>query len=84
MTWVLIHTEQKKKLLKAKIAVALHDELGRAPKKEEINDNKTIVLIIDEAQTLRIPLLELLRQIINYETNDMKLLHPLFSRTITH
>jgi hypothetical protein len=30
-------TEQKKKLLKAKIAVALHDELGRVPTKEEIN-----------------------------------------------
>ena len=29
-------TEQKKKLLKAKIAVALHDELGRVPKEEEI------------------------------------------------
>jgi hypothetical protein len=29
-------TEQKKKLLKAKIAVALHDELGRTPKTEEI------------------------------------------------
>ncbi len=29
--------EQKKKLLKAKIAVALHDELGRIPKEEEIN-----------------------------------------------
>ena len=28
--------EQKKKLLKAKIAAALHDELGRVPKKEEI------------------------------------------------
>jgi type II secretory pathway predicted ATPase ExeA len=38
-------------------------------------------LIIDEAQTLRIPLLELLRQIINYETNDMKLLQlVLFSQ----
>ena len=30
-------TEQKKKLLKAKIAVALHDELGRVPKEEEMN-----------------------------------------------
>jgi hypothetical protein len=30
-------TEQKKKLLKAKIAVALHGELGRVPKKEEID-----------------------------------------------
>jgi hypothetical protein len=28
--------EQKRKLLKAKIAVALHDELGRVPKSEEI------------------------------------------------
>jgi hypothetical protein len=30
-------TEQKKKLLRAKIAVALQDELGRIPKEEEIN-----------------------------------------------
>jgi hypothetical protein len=30
-------SEQKKKLLKAKIAVALHDELGRVPKDEEGN-----------------------------------------------
>jgi hypothetical protein len=30
-------TDQKRKLLKAKIAVALHDELGRVPKEEEIN-----------------------------------------------
>jgi hypothetical protein len=28
---------QKKKLLKAKIAVALHDELGWVPKREEID-----------------------------------------------
>jgi hypothetical protein len=28
--------DQKKKLFKAKIAVALHSELGRVPKKEEI------------------------------------------------
>ena len=30
-------TEQKKRLLKAKIAAALQDELGRVPKEEEIN-----------------------------------------------
>ena len=30
-------TEQKKRLLKAKIAVALHNELGRVPKTEEID-----------------------------------------------
>jgi hypothetical protein len=29
--------EQKKKLLKAKIAVALHDDLGRVPIAEEID-----------------------------------------------
>ena len=29
--------DQKKRLLKAKIAVALRDELGRVPKTEEIN-----------------------------------------------
>ena len=29
-------TEQKKRLLKAKIAVALQNELGRVPKEEEI------------------------------------------------
>jgi hypothetical protein len=33
----MVLPEQKKKLLKAKIAVALHDELGRVPKEEEIN-----------------------------------------------
>lgn len=37
-------------------------------------DGRTMVLIIDEAQTLRPPLLELLRQLVNYETNDAKLL----------
>ena len=30
-------TEQKRKLLKAKIAVALQDELGRVPKEHEIH-----------------------------------------------
>ena len=29
--------EQKKRLLKAKIAVALHNELGRVPKEQEID-----------------------------------------------
>jgi hypothetical protein len=28
--------EQKRRLLRAKIAIALHDELGRIPKQEEI------------------------------------------------
>jgi hypothetical protein len=30
-------TEQKNRLLKAKIALALRDELGRVPKEKEIN-----------------------------------------------
>ena len=30
-------TEQKKRLLKAKIAAALQDELGRVPKEDEVN-----------------------------------------------
>jgi hypothetical protein len=34
----MVTTEQKKKLLKAKIAVALHDELGRIPNKEDIDN----------------------------------------------
>jgi hypothetical protein len=29
-------SEQKKRLLKAKVAVALHNELGKVPKEEEI------------------------------------------------
>jgi general secretion pathway protein A len=41
---------------------------------QAMDQGKTVVLIIDEAQTLRFPLLELLRQLINYETNEMKLL----------
>lgn len=41
---------------------------------EALKRRKTIVLMIDEAQTLRLPLIELLRQLINYETNEEKLL----------
>src|SRR5947207_8102780 len=39
-----------------------------------LNDGKTLALIIDEAQTLRPTLLELLRQLMNYESNDQKFL----------
>jgi hypothetical protein len=41
--------EQKKKLLKAKIAVALHDELGRIPKKEEIEQVFLFVRVLYKA-----------------------------------
>src|SRR5207248_533152 len=39
-----------------------------------MEEQKTIVLIIDEAQTMGFPQLELLRQLINVETNEAKLL----------
>jgi hypothetical protein len=42
-------TEQKKKLLKAKIAVALHDELGRVPKKEEVEQTFLIARVLYKA-----------------------------------
>ena len=38
------------------------------------NPGSPIVLIVDEAQALRFPLIELLRQLMNYETNEAKLL----------
>lgn len=41
---------------------------------QSINHGKTLVLIIDEAQTLKAPLLELLRQLMNFESNDEKFL----------
>lgn len=39
-----------------------------------LKQGKTPVLILDEAQTLKPPLLELLRQLMNYESNDQKFL----------
>src|SRR5947209_10590011 len=41
---------------------------------QAITHQKTLVLLIDEAQTLKPPLLELLRQLMNYESNDQKFL----------
>lgn len=41
---------------------------------QAVEQDKTVVLIIDEAQTLTPSLIETLRQLINYETNDSKLL----------
>jgi general secretion pathway protein A len=41
---------------------------------QALTQQKTLVLIIDEAQTLKAPLLELLRQLMNYESNDQKFL----------
>jgi hypothetical protein len=41
--------EQKKKLLKAKIAVALQSELGRVPKKEEIDQTFLLARVLYKA-----------------------------------
>ncbi len=41
--------EQKKRLLKAKVAVALQDELGRAPKKEEIEEVTLLARVLSRA-----------------------------------
>lgn len=39
-----------------------------------VNENKTIVLLIDEGQKLTLDFLEVLRILLNYETNEYKLL----------
>jgi general secretion pathway protein A len=41
---------------------------------QAIKQKKTLVLLIDEAQSLKPPLLEMLRQVMNYESNDQKFL----------
>ena len=39
-----------------------------------VDENKTIILLIDEGQKLTPPFLEILRTLLNYETNEYKLL----------
>jgi hypothetical protein len=41
--------EQKKKLLKAKIAVALHNELGRVPKDNEVEQVFVLARVLYKA-----------------------------------
>ena len=41
--------QQKKNLLKAKIAVALHNELGRVPKTEEIEQTFLLARVLYKA-----------------------------------
>ena len=42
-------SEQKRKLLKAKVAVALQDELGRAPTREQIEDVTLLARVLYKA-----------------------------------
>src|SRR5207249_2610602 len=44
------------------------------PRDQALEQGKTVALIIDEAQTMGFAQLELLRQLINVETNESKLL----------
>jgi hypothetical protein len=44
-----VTSEQKKRLLKAKIAVALHNELGRVPKQEEIEQVNLLARVLYKA-----------------------------------
>ncbi len=42
-------SEQKRRLLKAKVAVALQDELGRAPTREQIEDVTLLARVLYKA-----------------------------------
>ena len=50
------------------------EEIEKYLFKKGVDENKTIVLLIDEAQKLSLNFLEVLRTLLNYETNQYKLL----------
>jgi len=50
------------------------EEIERYLFKKGVNEKKTIVLLIDEGQKLSANFLEVLRMLLNYETNEYKLL----------
>lgn len=50
------------------------DAIERYLFQKGVEERKTIVLLIDEGQKLSAPFLELLRTLLNYETNEYKLL----------
>lgn len=52
----------------------LKDALERFLFQRGVTENKTVVLIVDEAQKLNDMSLEILRVLLNYETNEFKLL----------
>lgn len=54
--------------------VALRESLERFLFQKGVSENKTITLIIDEAQKLNEFSLEVLRVLLNYETNEFKLI----------
>ena len=54
--------------------VALREALERFLFQKGVTEDKTVILIIDEAQKLSENSLEILRLLLNYETNEFKLL----------
>lgn len=54
--------------------VTLKEEIKRYLFQKGVNENRTIVLLIDEAQKLNSTSMEVLRILLNYETNEFKLL----------
>ena len=50
------------------------EELEKYLLKKGVEENKTVVLLIDEGQKLSTPFLEILRTLLNFETNEYKLL----------
>jgi len=52
----------------------LREAIERFLFQKGVEENKTVVLIIDEAQKLNASTLEILRVLLNYETNEFKLL----------
>ncbi|MDO8525269.1 MAG: AAA family ATPase [Candidatus Omnitrophota bacterium] len=50
------------------------EEIEKYLFRKGVDENKTVVLLIDECQKLSTPFLEVLRTLLNYETNEYKLL----------
>jgi general secretion pathway protein A len=58
----------------SKSALDLKEALEKYLFQQGVNQNKTIVLLIDEGQKITLENLEALRTLLNYETNEYKLL----------
>jgi general secretion pathway protein A len=57
-----------------KSTMDLRDAIERYLYRKSVDEQKTVVLLIDEAQKLSRPILEVLRTLLNYETNEEKML----------
>jgi len=54
--------------------IDLRDAIEKYLFKKNVDENKTVVVLIDEGQKLSLAYLEILRTLLNYETNDQKML----------